>query len=599
MLFKRIPSIVLCLIAIASCSKDENLNIDNKDIDKELAAFPGVEGFGRATTGGRNGDVVYVTNLESQGVGSLNDALGFHGNAEMQKKRYILFKVSGIIDRTGIYDDGTHIEYGDFTLAGHTSKGGIILGGIMAWDKMELGNLNNFIIQHIRSRPSGVESGMDDAIRLNESSNYILDHCSFAWAGDECMQIAANKNITIQNCIFAETLGEHSDRGGVLIKYSSKEHQNTNISFHHNSFIRIGGRLPQISPSTDEAGRGMNIEVSNNLIWDPGSTMGIITASHITNFVTEVQEYVDWYCHLNYINNYSYTLDVSDKEDYWINVVSIDLQHNNSQIYVAGNKMNLYDTSNKVKINDKNCIIRDERHDFPEITYHDGEELFDYMVENTGAFPRDAMDQRFMEDIKNREIDATPCNEKGADDGLTFDWDVMPIPELDSDDDGMPDWWELHNGLNPLEKDHNGKDLSVLYTGVEGYDNLEVYLNQLSLHLVKNSSLTIGQSKTYDSLIESFEITNENNVTPGSQLTFEIALKSTNIEKLELSLALLEAPFQWPTPGCLDITSKLASNISFSFDIPAERTVGDYSVMLHALSKDGIHDYKILDFEMN
>lgn len=75
-------------------------------------AFPGAEGFGAAATGGRGGQVIYVTNLNTSGPGSFQAAL------ETPGKRYILFKVSGLIPALA------HLRYGNCTIAGQTSPGG-------------------------------------------------------------------------------------------------------------------------------------------------------------------------------------------------------------------------------------------------------------------------------------------------------------------------------------------------------------------------------------------------------------------------------------------------------------------------------------------
>ena len=89
----------------------------------QIPAFPGAEGFGASTTGGRGGRVIYVSNLNPDGPGSLQAALNETG------KRYILFKVSGIIPATMEVLPG----HGDFTLAGQTSPRGVIVRGFQSY----------------------------------------------------------------------------------------------------------------------------------------------------------------------------------------------------------------------------------------------------------------------------------------------------------------------------------------------------------------------------------------------------------------------------------------------------------------------------------
>lgn len=459
-----------------------------------LPAFPGAEGFGSAATGGRGGQVIIVTNLNPDGPGSLQAALSTPG------ARTIVFSVSGVIPAIA------SIEYGDVTIAGQTSPGGITVRGIVCDGHYDLFDCDNLIIRHLRSRPAAdlmAGAVQDDALRLDGVENVMIDHLSLQNASDEALQISLARNVTIQNTILGETVGNHAQYGGLLINYSHSARPQDNLSIHHNLWYHIRGRLPEISceltrglgedeaaeiPS-DCSAHPLNLELTNNLLWDAGGP--ITYGDNSTDSQGQPQAGI-FLLNFNWINN----LMVS-REDYPFGMIvsSVTAQPGN-QLYFEGNHLNLYpeyaDTELAYCCNDfaqyhpntepAAAVMLNERHDFPPITITQTDDLIRYMVSNVGAFPRDPMDSRYIESLISGEIDVLPYEQAGADDAF----DVLPNPPdapLDSDFDGMPDVWEESHGLNSQADDHNGTSLSP-----EGYTNLEVYLNELSDRLVAEGS---------------------------------------------------------------------------------------------------------------
>jgi len=160
------------------------------------ASFPGAEGFGAAATGGRGGRVVYVTTTAASGEGSLQWAIDQSG------ARYILFKVSGLIDAR------IHLRRGDVTIAGETSPGGITVRGFVT-DETPFQDqavqapgqfAENWILRHIRIRP-GADGPSDDGLRLRYTRRAIVDHVSVGNATDEAVEISYANNLTLQNCL--------------------------------------------------------------------------------------------------------------------------------------------------------------------------------------------------------------------------------------------------------------------------------------------------------------------------------------------------------------------------------------------------------------
>lgn len=453
--------------------------IYSKASGQTIPAFPGAEGFGASATGGRGGQVLYVTNLNCSGAGSLAAALQVVG------KKYILFKVSGVIPCAA------EVFEGDVYIAGQTSPGGVIVRGIIL-DEIYESNTNskNAIIRHLRSRPKlGTNLPnqgyvLDDALRLDGASTIIVDHCSFANAIDEAVQISNSHYITIQNCQLAETLGEHYSLGGMLLNYSEAGHEQDNISIHHNVWNRIGGRMPEFSCESPHCrNRTLNFEVSDNLFWDQQ------IQTWYNPCTSGGDGCRDFHLNLNFVNNRTVA-----RNTYTGPLASADLLGNASnRLFANGNTMNQYPAltdyqlfyccndfnTNAPNTNMGSATRLGARHNFPSISYTPSDKLVTYAIENVGAFPRDPMDRRLLNPLKNGVIDTNPVN--GVDyynDAFLTDT-PLPAP-VDRDNDGMPDEWETANGLNPAVQDHNGMQLSKKFSGIEGYTNLECYLNELS-----------------------------------------------------------------------------------------------------------------------
>ena len=446
-----------------------------------LAAFPGAEGFGALAIGGRGGSVVYVTNLSASGPGSLQWAIDQPG------PKYVLFTVSGVIDAQ------IHLTNGDVTIAGQTSPGGITIRGLVT-DETPYQDQSvrapgdfaeNWILQHIRIRP-GAGGVSDDGLRLRYTRNGIVDHVSIGNATDEAIEISYSNDITVQNTIIAETIGGHSFYGGVLMNYSNPAYGFAldNVSLHHNVFNRIEGRLPEGSRESAAAANSfMNLELSNNLYWDPRFfiALGVDTA---------VAGGQPIYWRLNAVNNYFRTGNAFPYgmfDDQILNVAR-------NELFVSGNTMNLYPGRSDYELfyccNDypaetrpdpgsRRAQDRTSRHPFPSVTYTPTDQLRTVLLGTAGAWPRDPMDLRLMQSVADDTIAAAPPSTNPAGDALrTAFTGPPPTAPLDTDNDGMPDAWEIAKGLDPAVAGTNARTLSAA-----GYTDLEVYLHELAASL--------------------------------------------------------------------------------------------------------------------
>lgn len=452
-------------------------------------AFPGAKGFGGQATGGRGGRVITVTNLNANGPGSLQAALDEEG------PRTIVFAVSGLIDAE------MQLTYGDVTIAGQTSPGGITIRQLHTTEEPYCDHLigciansrraDNWILRHIRVRPDGQ---YDDGLRLRYTRLGIVDHVSIGGATDEAIEISYAQDITVQNTVIAETVGDHAERGGVLINYSNPEegYELTRLTLHHNLFNRILGRYPELSRESNAAtSTTMDIELSNNFYWDMGYFIDVNNTT-----ISGSDDGGPIYYRLNFAGNSAVVRDGAQTEPFnfgLIHIASPQGNEPNTTTWFAGNRVSLYPEFSDYDLlyccNDfpdyqppesLPDFAVGERHAFPFIGYNDVKDLATLAILRAGAFPRDPMDLRLMEAVEQGEIVQLPRHINPAGDGsLLPEGRALAAPE-DTDADGMPDSWEGAVGLNPALQDNNGTQISMERLGVPGYTNLEVYLHELS-----------------------------------------------------------------------------------------------------------------------
>lgn len=239
-------------------------------VEATLPAFPGALGWASQTVGGRGGQIIRVTNLNSDGPGSLRAAI------EADGPRIVVFEVGGVID----LDRRTlRITNPYITIAGQTAPSpGITLirGG------MDVGG-HDVIIQHIRIRPgsAGQEwmSGWDeDSISTQAAYNVIVDHCSLEWGTDENLSASGPRftgntpeewrrgtshNITFSNNIIAESLAYSTHSKGEHSKGSLIHDNVTGLLIVNNLYAHNYERSPLFKG-------GVHGVIVNNLIYNPG-----------------------------------------------------------------------------------------------------------------------------------------------------------------------------------------------------------------------------------------------------------------------------------------------------------------------------------------
>jgi hypothetical protein len=417
-------------------------------------AFPGAEGFGRYAQGGRGGSVYRVTSLADRGPGSLREALSAEG------PRTVVFAVSGIIE----LESDLKVRNGYLTVAGQTAPG----IGITLRNHALVVSADHVIIRFIRLRP-GDEAGVEtDALSVYSGDHVIIDHVSASWGNDETLTVSPNPDmaespighVTVQWSIISESLnrsvhrkGEHGYgslvRGGGGSRYS----------FHHNLWAHHRARMPRpgnyLDREIDPVGPLMDF--SNNVFYNWGQG-----ASGYNADTDSISRY-------NFINNY-YIPGLDSR-----GALAFDESNPHAEPWFAGNLMDHELPENPwslVRLRSPRTVRASAPHPNGGLEVETARTAFRRVLAHAGAsVRRDAVDLRIVNDVLNgsgRIID------NAAEVGGWPEHETRAGPP-DSDEDGMPDGWELERGLDPA----NGADGAV-DPDADGYTNLEAYLNCLA-----------------------------------------------------------------------------------------------------------------------
>ncbi|WP_246737302.1 pectate lyase [Nordella sp. HKS 07] len=424
--------------------------------DGSQRAFPTAEGFGAAAKGGRGGAVIYVTNTDEAGPGSLRECI------EATGPRTCIFRVGGTIQ----LDKGSLVIRNPFiTIAGETAPGGGIAirnGSTQIRPSIEI-KTNDVIIRHLRLRPGPhtVKACCSGALGMYTPAarNIMLDHISASWGSDETIDSEDASNFTFQWGL----VGEPLLNGGPGKKNRARNMLFTkggNLTIHHTLFTTGKFRNPQVKMKLPDS----VADVVNNVMYSP-------EWQYVVSFGDE------WvHMRANVVGNYKLA-GVNEKNDHLVAVFeesglgfSIFLQGNFDGSY----RPDAAGPEDLVMAPEQRKYIVTTRNPAPEVRTTSPQQAYDDVLANAGATRpvRDAVDARLIEDVKNRRgklLKSDPEKVGG--------WPQLEsgTPYADSDKDGISDQWEEAHGLNP----NDGSDAQLDRNG-DGWTNLEEFLHNLA-----------------------------------------------------------------------------------------------------------------------
>ncbi|MDB5431758.1 MAG: Hemolysin-type calcium-binding region [Caulobacter sp.] len=428
-------------------------------------AFQGVEGYGAATVGGRGGQVLTVTNLNDSGAGSLRWAL-----EDVSGPRTVVFAVNGVIH----LDTQILIQNDYVTIAGQTAPGdGITLEGSRIRVKAD-----EVIIRGMHFRPGDGETGQDpadrDGLMIGTTDftirNVVVDHNSFEWATDENLSLNGSMDgVTISNNIIAEGLsnslnpkGEHS-KGLLLSNWDQLDGAaDINISILRNLFAGNEQRNPEVRA-------GQNVEILNNYIYDAGLSGRIIAIGGGSEGVLATT--------VKIVGNVMASGLDSRPDDRA--PISVSDMGAGSSIYLADNLWS--DLSVDAAGNQDQTLLAWDDGGLKYVvaaasfgsgaTILDSQDVAGYVLAHAGANPgaRDTVDAY----VVAAALQGAPLIVDTVDQAGGYPSVEAVRAAVDTDLDGMPNWFEDLYGFNSKVADNNGD------SDHDGYTNIEEYINGL------------------------------------------------------------------------------------------------------------------------
>jgi hypothetical protein len=421
-------------------------------------AFPGAQGAGGGAAGGRFGDIVHVTTNADSGPYSLR-----YWIETAATNRTIVFDISGTINLAS----PLIITNSYLTIAGETAPGG---GITVVGNLTTVTNAHDVVIRDLRFRSGAA----DDSFQFINSSNVIADHISAEWSSSHLVSVLNSSNVTVQWSILSQSLAASG---------SLSQEGSGSLSFHHNLYADNYTDSPRLGDS-------LTLDFVNNVIYNWGLYSGISdgTADRVSSPNGATNQ-------LNYACNY--LIAGADTAAYGANYAITNIafyggltnakyatwifQTNNFIDSDTNGVLNGADTGWAMFTNDYTPFS----HPFSVLpvaadeAYQAYEKVLDFAGVNLAL--RDAADTNIVTGVRfqtGRLLASLPASPTPT----------SLLPYLDTDQDGLPDFWEQTFTPKLLYVPSNNNDRNG-----DGYTDLEEYNNWLAApHALTETNTPVG-----------------------------------------------------------------------------------------------------------
>lgn len=409
-------------------------------------AFPEAEGYGRYAQGGRGGIVYHVTNLsgDKDTPGSL-----LYGLVNIDEPRYIVFDVSGIIE----LDFESYFTKPYAYIAGQTAPG---KGICIKASNINIGS--DVICRHIRfKRGLGVYGeNTGNAMGMSGANHAIVDHCTAAWGTDETVSGRGAKNISFQYSVISEALGVAGHKNyadGTNHGYAATIDGQIG-SWHHNLLVNCNGRNWSMGGGMDANNIPIGgLDLFNNVCynWNGRTTDG---NCHMVNFVGNYYKMgPDTKRNILFTQDFENAINPLGTDQAYI---SGNIRENKNHTLTYDKKGDTYNATGNIPTT-YDYVVSEPL--FPSYaTIHSAQDAMKIVTSYAGA-TMPMRDEHHLRNIKETlngtytyvgskskikgEIDTEEDIKEHAD---GKGWEVYPeetrAADFDTDQDGMPDWWE-------------------------------------------------------------------------------------------------------------------------------------------------------------